>query len=323
MVSTIRFWMFVVATVGLLLGQVHAHDARVEIHPMQSTTMKTQDFLTGTKEGKPATIAGELRLPASSRDRLPAVVLLHGSRGISDNVMEWAEFLNAMGVATFVPDTFTGRGAVSLAEDQSQLSRFMSIIDAYRALALLEKHSRIDPNRIALMGFSRGGRAALYASLKRFQKMHGPNGSQGFAAYIAFYPDCGVRHINDDDVVDKPIRIFHGSADDWNPVAPCREYADRLRKNNKDAHISEYADAHHVFDRTTLTVPLKLPRAQTARNCQLEEAADGKIINSRTKQPFGLNDPCVERGVTISYNARATAEARKAVQELVLQVLKP
>ena len=39
------------------------------------------------------------------------------------------------------------------------------------------------------MGFSRGGQATLYASLRRFQKMWDKSGIE-FAAYIPFYPDC-------------------------------------------------------------------------------------------------------------------------------------
>lgn len=55
------------------------------------------------------------------------------------------------------------------------------------ALAVLGRHPRIDPERIAVMGFSKGGFAALYSSLRRFARMHGPAGLT-FAAHVAFYP---------------------------------------------------------------------------------------------------------------------------------------
>ena len=163
----------------------HAQPARMEIHSFQSMTLTDQQFLTGHKEGKPVTLAGELRLPREGEDRQPAVVLIHGSGGVNSNVLDWEQYLNAMGVATFVVDSFTGRGIVKTVFDQSQLGLTPMIVDAYCALDVLVRHPSIDPTRIALMGFSRGGFAALYASLKRFQRLQGPVG-QEFAAYIPF-----------------------------------------------------------------------------------------------------------------------------------------
>ena len=144
-----------------------------------------------------------------------------------------------MGLATFVVDSFTGRGIINTNNDQDQLGRLNMIVDVYRALDLLARHPRIDPDRIMLMGFSRGGQAVLYASLKRFQRMHGPADRQ-FAAYIAFYPSCNTVFHDDEDVADKPIRIYHGTADDYVPVAPCRTYVDRLKAKSIDGTLTEY-----------------------------------------------------------------------------------
>jgi hypothetical protein len=45
-------------------GDLHAQTfVRMEIHPVQTVTLKTQQFLTGDLNGKPAVIAGELRIP--------------------------------------------------------------------------------------------------------------------------------------------------------------------------------------------------------------------------------------------------------------------
>ena len=120
-------------------------------------------------------------------------------------------------------------------------------VDAYRALAPAANHPRIDASRIALMGFSRGRIAALYASLKRFQRMHGPAGLE-FAAYLSFYAPCSTAYIDDTDTSEKPIRQFHGVAGDYVPVAPCRSYFERLKQAGKNADLSEYANAHHAFD---------------------------------------------------------------------------
>jgi len=56
---------------------------------------------------------------------------------------------------------------------------------------MLRSHPRVDPQRIILMGVSRGGQAALYASVKRFHQMWNKSGIE-FAGYIAFYPDCAM-----------------------------------------------------------------------------------------------------------------------------------
>src|ERR1700730_4657912 len=145
--------------------------ARIEIHSFETVTLTDKQFLTGGRGSIPSRIGAELRLPAGAA-RVSAVVLLHGSAGIGANVNRWADELNGLGVGAFLVDSFTGRGIVQTVTDQSQLSSLAMIMDAYRALEILSKHSAIDPSRIAVMGFSKGGFAALYASLKRFQRMY-------------------------------------------------------------------------------------------------------------------------------------------------------
>lgn len=97
------------------------------------------------------------------------------------------------------------------------------------------------------MGFSRGGQAALYASLKRFHKMWNRSGIE-FAAYIPFYPDCATTLVADTEVADRPIRIFGGRQDDYNPIALCKAYVERLKAVGRDVQVTEYATASHAFD---------------------------------------------------------------------------
>jgi dienelactone hydrolase len=317
-----RLTVLILAFGAGVTGLCHGQIARMEIITFQSMTLTDPEFLSGRKEGKPVTIAGELRLPRPGTDRLPAVVFLHGSGGISGYVTDWEQEFNSMGIATFVVDSFTGRGIASVINDQSLLGRMTQVFDSYRAFEVLEKHPRVDPARIAVMGFSRGGQGALYSGMKRFQRMHGPASGREYAAYVALYPTCNTVFLDDEDVTSKPIRIFHGAADDYVPIGPCRAYAMRLKSKGADIQHTEYAGALHVFDWPSLKTPTRLEKGQTTRSCQLEEVATGRIVNAGTKQPFTYADPCVEYGVTIGYDDAAFTDTRKALRAL-MATLKP
>jgi dipeptidyl aminopeptidase/acylaminoacyl peptidase len=243
---------------------------KIEVYSFQSMTLTNEQFLTGVERSSPITISGYLRLPPpwGASTRLPAVVIVHGSGGIMASEESWSKELNKVGIATFLLDGFTGRGITETGSNQEQVGYLTTIIDAYRALELLSKHSRIDPERIAIMGGSRGGRVALYASLRRFQRMYAPRGIE-FAAYIAFYAPCYITFIGDEDVSDNPIRLFHGAADNYVPVAPCRSYVQRLLRAGKNVELMEYPNVRHLFDNPQFPLT-HLAEFKTTRNCSVE-----------------------------------------------------
>ena len=295
--------------------------ARVELHSIPSLTLTDQQFLAGDANGKAVTVSGELRI-AQGQGRLPVVVLVHGSGGMGPNIESWARELNAMGISTFALDGFTGRGLVSVNMDQALLGRLAFTLDAYRMLEVLAKHPRVDPARIVLMGFSRGGQGALFASLKRFHQMWNKSGIE-FAAYIPFYPDCMTTYQSDTDVADKPIRIFHGTPDDYNPVAVCKKYVERLKAAGRDVQLTEYPNAQHGFDNPLGSVaPFMVKGAQTVRNCQIAEEPKGVLINAVTKEPFTYKDACIQQNPHVNYDAEATAAAKVAVKEVLRTTFK-
>ena len=296
--------------------------ARNEVIPVTTLTLSDEQFLTGSADGKPATVAGVLRVPSVDAGRLPAVILVHGSGGPGGNIDYWQQQLNAIGVVTFALDVFTGRGITRTIEDQTQLGRLNGIVDAYRALETIAARPWIDPARVVVMGFSRGGQIALYAALNRFRKMW-KAGSHDFAGYIAFYASCFTRYIDDTDVVDNPIRLFHGAADDYVPVGPAREYVERLHSAGKDVQVTEYAGAHHAFDNPRYEQPIFMAKAQTSRNCRMIEKKPGLIVNAASGRPFTMADPCVELGTHVGYHAAATAAATDAIKNFLRTAFAP
>lgn len=294
---------------------------RTELHPIPSLTLSDEQFLKGDAGGKPVTVSGQFRI-APGQGRLPVVVLVHGSSGIGSNIDMWAREFQDMGVSSFAIDGFTGRGLVTVGQDQSQLGRLNLALDAYRALEILAKHPRVDPQRIVLMGFSRGGQATLYAAVKRFHQMWNKSGIE-FAAYIPFYPDCSTTYQSDTALADKPVHILHGTPDDYNPVASCKGYMARLASAGRTIQLTEYPNAQHGFDSPLSPLVATVSKgSQTVRKCTIREEAPGRLVNAATGTVFTYKDACVERDPHVGHDPVATQAAIRDVRAMLKAVLK-
>jgi dienelactone hydrolase len=293
-----------------------------ELYPIPTLTLSDKQFLNGDANGTAVTVSGELRL-AQGSGRMPVVVLMHGSSGVGAGMEPWVRTFNAMGISTFVIDGFTGRGLTVVGPNQALLGRLNLIVDIYRSLEILAHHPRVDPERIALMGFSRGGQAALFASLNRFDKLWNKSGIR-FAAYIPFYPDCSTSYVDDTDVADRPIRIFHGTPDDYNPVASCKAYVARLLEAKRDVVLTEYPDSEHAFDIGLLGISSKVVAAnsQTVRHCHIREGEGGVLMNADTQEAFSYKDACVELNPHVGGNPATAEQARKAVSDFLTALFK-
>jgi len=296
--------------------------ARTEIYAIPSLTISDQQFLAGDSNGKAVTVAGEFRI-AQGSGKLPVIVLMHGSSGVGAGMDPWVRHFNTMGISTFVIDGFSGRGLTAVGPNQALLGRLNFIVDIYRGLEILARHPRVDPDRIVLMGFSRGGQAALYASLERFHKMWNKSGAQ-FAAYIPFYPDCSTTYATDTETVARPIRIFHGTPDDYNPVGTCKAYLARLKEANRDVALTEYPDSAHGFDAGLLglNVVNVSTNAQSARDCRIKEGEGGVLMNTETQAPFTYKDACIALNPHVGGNPATAKDAQKAVSEFLRALLK-
>jgi dienelactone hydrolase len=317
----------VVAIVSTFLSPVMAQPlskdiaARIEAIPIQTLTISDEQFLKGDAYGKPTTIAGVLRV-AQGSGRLPLVVFVAGSSGFGPVVDVWDRQFEEMGISTFAMDSFAGRGIVGTVVDQSQLGRLNMVLDVYRSLAVLAAHPRVDPTRIAVMGWSRGGQAALYSSVKRFQKMWNPGGIEP-AAYIPLYPECNMSFIDDAEVSDRPIMMFHGISDDWVPIARCQAYLSRLQQNSKNnVKLVAFPDTAHAYDYPNLPASPTVAKNAQAILCVIVEEPLGTMTNTETKKPFTYGDSCVKRDPHVAYSASSTRATEEAVKVLLKDVFK-
>jgi dienelactone hydrolase len=281
-----------------------------------SKTFSDEQFLSGKAgQGEDVTLSGSLRLP-NADPALPLVILLHGTDGPQSVALSsWRDFLTAQGYATLRVDSYSARGLTSISQEQGTLSQFIQIYDAYRAVEIIATDPRIDPSRIVLMGFSRGGTAALFAAMRRFHEAYGP-AVGAIAAYVPFYPTCNFQLVSGLDMVDAPIRHFHGAADNWASAAVCRTYADALRAAGTDIVMTEYAGAMHAFDSPLARAGFSNPKAQASFACMRREV-DGVLINPETGAKFTYADACVTYGPIAQYDAPSARAAEAAVAQFL------
>jgi dienelactone hydrolase len=307
-----------VALVFFLAATFHAlAQVAEETVDLPSLTMSDEQFLKGDIAGAaPVTLSAKLQIPSSGAPPYPAVILLHGSDGIGSGAgWNWSKFLNRLGIATLRIDSYTARGHKEIYSGQDRVGEFNNVVDTYRAVDLLAEDARIDSARIAVMGFSRGGIGALYSAMTRFETMHGPK-KAGLAAHLPFYPPCNFRLEGETEVGPEPIRAFHGEADDWNPLARCRAYLDRLAAAGHDVVLTTLAGAQHSFDSTSSPSYNVVSNAQTSRQCFRREEA-GVLVNDATGQPFTWQDDCVETGPAVQYNPAAVSQSEEVVTEFL------
>lgn len=261
--------------------------------------------------GDPVTISGELRFPQAAGP-FPAVVLAHGCNGNRGIERAWGAVLRAWGYASFVIDSFGARGVKEVCTRGGALTPTQRIPDAYGALRLLAAHPRIDPARIALMGFSHGGALTMGAATLWARETYAAAGGPSFRAFLSFYPNCNAEY-PERERVSAPLRIHAGELDDWTPAASCVRLAESLRAGGQNVAITVYPGAHHAFDMAR--AQNFLPNVGNGSGCfpQLASILD----------PLLASTPgCARRGATVAGNPQAAAQARVNVQAQLAELLK-
>jgi dienelactone hydrolase len=274
-------------------------------------------FMPPPEDGIEVNIRGLLKIPESS-GQIPAVILTHGCGGMGSGEVAWETRLNEMGIATFSVYSLGSRNIFEMCSGNAQINIASVLVDAYRALDVLAEHPRIDASRIAILGRSFGGRTALWVSHTRFQERYATSENQ-FAAHLAFYPpSCYMQLADETAVSGKPMRIFHGSKDNWTPIDQCKAYIGRLQQAGVDIALYEYPDAFHSFDDPN-SIFTEVPNALTPGNCNFVEQ-DGQIIDPETGQEPTVNSACVKKGVVVGHNAEAERQAVADVEAFLTGV---
>jgi dienelactone hydrolase len=301
-------------------------DGRAGTVRFTSYSAEWTDLASGTFRRMPVEVRAELFLPdQAAGQHIPAVVMLHGSDGINAHLHGYAESFRRLGMAALLIDSFTTRGVDDTIGDHSAVTPYSMLIDAFRGLALLQTHPRIDPGRIAIVGWSKGGMVADWASRMRYRALLAPEGP-AFSAHAAFYPWCGEQHAPVK-LTGAPLLFLVGERDDWTGAAPCVDHANRVREAGYAVKLIAYPGAEHAFDYAG-RFRQYLGRAESWAACNyiagdthFRVVASGEAL-SWSQFPEYLRR-CTASGAHVGSNAVAARLAREELHRFLIEILAP
>ncbi len=173
----------------------------------------------------------------------PAVVLLHGCGGFGPRETRWADRLRVWGYVALAVDSFTPRNRTGCNGPMVDVGG-----DGFAALHYLATLPFVLPDRVAVLGSSLGGIAALGDVENNALE---PDQHLKFHAAVAFYPSC----TGDSGQVDAPTLILIGEKDDWAWAQACRTWS-RMRPGTAPRSI-------WWFIRTPPMISMFQPRRRT------------------------------------------------------------
>jgi dienelactone hydrolase len=234
---------------ALLVGTI------VEGSAQSGSPAEVVRFEGGPASPQPLLLQAYLRRPDGAGP-FSAVVLLHGCNGNWGRLDErWGEKIASWGYVTLTIDSFGPRGIKNSCGTDPPSGL---LFDAYRGLDFLVREPFVDPNRVAIVGFSQGGSLTLWSVERGDIERTSEN---KFRAAAAFYPKCGgVKGI-----MTVPTLILIGEDDDWTPAEACRKMVEgrddwgisRQKGAGAPVRLVVYPGAHHAFDVPALQTPIE------------------------------------------------------------------
>ena len=234
-------------------------------------------------DAPPVTGVGTLFLPepAGNARPAPAVVLLHGSSGVlAARELAYARQLARLGVAALVVDSFASRRdlATDYVDRLLAITESMLEADAYAALAWLSSRSDLDATRVALVGFSYGGLASLYAANAGVADRLA-RGPRRFAGHAAYYAPC-IGEFADPRTTSAPVLMQAGILDETIDAERCRATAEAFRRGGSDTRLVTHEGAHHQWDGAP---GADWRPSRGIRACRFRVEADGRVRDLRTR----------------------------------------
>lgn len=256
-----RLWLLLLTTLAVIANAcaVSAQEAK-PAEPIELAHVDVKSL-----DGETMLIAHLFRPKDGGDAPRPAVVMMHGCSGLLAPsgrffglYRAWARELLAKGYVVLVVDSATSRGfgqTCSASEARRTMWRNRPK-DAYAALQYLQAQPFVQPDRVALMGWSQGGGVVLLAiNDKSIGKP--ADLKTDFRAAVSFYPGACSETAQSKPYTQVerqgwtsrvPLLVLFGEVDVWTELAPCRAFLDAAKARGNPVELKTYPAAVHGFD---------------------------------------------------------------------------
>ncbi|MDD5394658.1 MAG: dienelactone hydrolase family protein [Thiothrix sp.] len=186
-------------------------------------------------------LTGYLYYDDAQTGKRPGVMVVHEWWGLNDYAKKRAEMLAELGYVAFAADMY-GDGKVTDKPEQAKewMTETTSDVDAWRATAnagleQLKKSDKVDPTKLAAIGYCFGGGTILQMAYSGTKL----NGVVSFHGSLPSAPD-GTE-------INTKILAFHGNADSMVPPATVSKFMEQVEKTGADTQFVSYTGARHAF----------------------------------------------------------------------------
>jgi dienelactone hydrolase len=189
-------------------------------------------------------LTGYLAMPATNTP-VPGVLVAHDASGVNDHIKSRAAALAELGYAAFALDLY---GVEGFPRDET-LARHTELVDSYgllvkrarAGLRTLATQPRVDPSRLAAIGFCQGGVTALELA----------RAGEPILAAIGFHPGYLRSNGSPDGPITARVLMMSGTEDPYASPEQFATFSREMSAKARDWQLHLFGGVGHTFtDRT-------------------------------------------------------------------------
>jgi dienelactone hydrolase len=199
------------------------------------------------------TLEGFLAYDDTVAGKRPAVLVVHQWKGLTDYEKKRCEMLAQLGYLAFAVDVY-GKGVrpATTQEAGAQAGKFKSDRALLRqrlnaGLEWLRKNERVDPRRIAAIGYCFGGTAVIELA----------RSGADVAGVVSFHGGLDSPKPADGKNIKCRVLALHGADDPFEPEADLAAFEAEMRGAGVDWQLVKYGGAVHSFTDWNATGAMK------------------------------------------------------------------